>query len=144
MTTTDLPLDQNKIADLEPFEGDEHNSRMLSPFAVPQFVRVEHSRDGSILGLSFVYVSKEDIGTTSSLDDLPNPTITVVASKYTQKVLSLHFDRPVLQADLLRIAARLRSVGRPGVTQSTARRLSYQMTAAVIDAWGHHLFMADG
>lgn len=130
--STVLSLDSNRVSALEPTEGDERESFMLSPFAVPREMSVDVTAKG-VTVVRFKYSGGIVADSPEPLDDLANPRVTLVIGKPHQKVVAIRFDTPVGQAELSALADRLER--RAETVSNTAQRLSYKMTAEVVRAW---------
>jgi hypothetical protein len=133
-------LEPDKVAGLEPSEGDARNLTMLSPFAVPNAAILDISEDGLWLaGLIFKYSGGETGAPPDPLDDLDDPRVTISTGRHTHKILELRFSPPLgrpsldVAADLRRVAQRLTT--RADTISRPAQRLSYIMISRIIEAW---------
>ncbi len=127
--STDLFLNQDKVNELEPFEGDERTRAMLSPYAVPRTVSLDLD-DDLVEHVEFGYSEEETEGGAAALDARSDPKVIVATGNETQKVLSLDFTPAVGVDGLRRVAKRLEEQAL-GI-QSKAKKLSYVMTARVL------------
>jgi hypothetical protein len=130
--TTDIFLDPEQVNELEPFEGDERNKVMLSPFAIPRSVVVEFLDRDSLSLIRFRYSGGETAAAAEPLDTRTDPVVTVRTSLPTEKVLELAFSPPAKASDLKAVSERLEARAR-GIP-SNAKRLSYRLTASILAA----------
>jgi hypothetical protein len=133
MSTADLFLDPDRVNELEPVEGDEHQRVMLSPHAVPRMISVT-VKNGGVFSIRFQYSGEEDSAPVEALDALDNPVVAVRPSAITQKVLELLFDPPVQPEQLEGLPGRFEA--RSKTIAGKAKRLSYLMTANILTEWG--------
>jgi hypothetical protein len=127
--TTAVRLDPDRMAGLEPSEGDEREQIMLSPFAVPREITIGKTAQG-VVSFLLAYSGGERGAYTEPLDDVGNPRVSMTVSNSGQKVIEMTFDPAASLAEMHKIADRLerRTVG----IAHPAKRLSYHMTANVI------------
>lgn len=130
--TQQIFLDPEEVANLEPSEGDERHRIWLSPFAVPRAVSAQHDAVANSFQIGFEYAAQESSGLPELLDEPKGePPVLVRLGIHTQKVVEVKvapFDGP---SNLTRLATRFRQAA--AKAQSPARRLSYLMTAAILD-----------
>lgn len=134
--TTDIPLSSGRMSELEPFEGNDRERVMLSPFAVPHSISVEYLDADHIYLLRFGYSGGEAALPPIPLDQSGSPQVTVRISALTRKVLELQFLPAISVVDVPSITRRLLAAAQVTRTQSMA--LSYRMIGAILEGYGQY------
>lgn len=129
MTQT-IQLDRNRVSEWEPTVEEPNRVSSLSVYAIPQAVELRRAADGRLFTITFDYPGGEKPGKPLALDD-DSPAVTVLPSLFTQKVMEVEVVGPPTPAILREVARRLALAAGKGVP--LARRLSYLMSAAVIE-----------
>lgn len=140
-TETKYRLDRDKLSENTPEEQDGRASNVLPMFAVPSSMSVGvDSASLGIKSIEFAYKMKEEDGPSMSLDDLDTPIVSVSVSKFSRKVTKLAFANPIGEDKYRLIAARLRAKANDAESLPVGQRLSYRMTASIIDSFVAGIF----
>lgn len=133
MTTAEIRLNPNKVAELEPVNKIGTYWQMLSPFSVP--VRIDLITDSPSLEL----ISKIRVGYSVAekggevdvelLDKDARPAVEVAMSKSGNKIVSLRFLPPIELDALEDVTARLATAAEQ---LQGAKSLSYRMVASIL------------
>lgn len=135
-----LALDPDKVSSLEPVESEQHSSRMLAGYALPERIEVQQDESSKVRCLEFGYSMEEvPAGPFTQLDELDNPTVSIELGEVSRKILTLCFDTSVDRTGLARIAARLRAKATKVATPHASQRMNMLLISRILDVAGDEM-----
>ena len=133
MNSTEYPLSRDRVADLEESEGDDRSRMWLSPWAIPQAVRLTYEANDT-MRVTFVFPGPEEDGPARmlSFDGLNGLVVQVNTARHTRKVTGVVIVGTQRLDALREVSAQVR-IEAETLTYPAAR-LSYKLTAGILAA----------